>query len=67
MDATVFPLSPPPKREFMYNQTYKHNSMDVSDFAMKTREISLISSTRPAREMSSLKNSDIARAQPKMT
>jgi len=51
----------------MYNQTYKHNSMDVSDFAKKTREISLISSTRPAREMSSLKNNDIARAQPKMT
>jgi len=60
----VIPLSPPNKRTFLYNETYKHNSLDVKEFTTKTREIQLLTRSSPTRVPSSLRTGDIDRSSP---
>merc|ERR1711871_339232 len=63
-DTVVIPLSPPNKRSFMYNETYKHNSLDVKEMATKTREIQLLQRNSPTRVPSTLKSGDVERSTP---
>ena len=63
-DTVVIPLSPPNKRKFLYNETYKHNWLDVSDFATKTREIQILQRSSPPRVPSTLRSGDVQRSTP---